>query len=333
MGRSALRFMRPEILGDRTRLDVMWNGKTLGIRGPTKADGTFVFYSLQNPDTVTPQIVSMMKLFDEAPPPFNLAQFRFRHSADDQKGLWIDTSNEQIRDALEEAEWFRKVLKAGWIVEVGQKQKQVLQFDEELKLEKTDPQVWLPSYDLNNNEIRLKSHISMFSQPGPETNRALIATGFDLLDTASVPKNLKWVEWGAGYGNLSAAYVSRLGPNGSASEMDGPATVCLEINGPLFFPQLKLACRTAEKGPASHELDADLWLIDPPRPGFGKLLESLATLEHKPSWVLAYHCHASGLMNDTRILRENKYALQNWSSVDAFPATPHHEVISLWKRV
>ena len=39
-----LRYLRPEPLGTRTRLDLMWNHAQLGIRGPSQNGGSFAFY-------------------------------------------------------------------------------------------------------------------------------------------------------------------------------------------------------------------------------------------------------------------------------------------------
>jgi len=336
LAKPAHRYMRPEILGDRTRVDLMWNSKTLGIRGPSREDGTFSFWAIQRPDTVSPLINEMMQEFTATPPPLQLAQIRFREgisrNGEKIKGLWIDTANESIRDLLNEEVWLRSFLDQGWIIEIGQKKKEVVcsAGEEGVELQKCTGRVWLPSYDLNNKEIPIDSYISLFSQPGPETNRALIAAGFDLLDTAGI-KKLRWAEWGAGYGNLTAAFLSRLGPNGSASELEPPAAELLSKNIQTLAPGFHCEQRISEKGPSDFERKVDLWLIDPPRPGFGALLENLKKLEEPPQYVLAYHCHAKGLINDSKILKESNYRLLNWSSVDAFPATAHHEVISLWE--
>jgi 23S rRNA (uracil1939-C5)-methyltransferase len=331
LGQAALRHMRPDAVGARTRLDLMWNGEHLGVRGPSKnPDSTYHFARVEKPDSVSAGIVEMMERFESSKPPLDLAQIRFREGNGGERGIWIDSSNENIKSLLDERTWLGSLLERGWIVEVGQKHKQVAHAGDGLKLVAATARCWLPSFNLNNDPIELVSYVSLFSQPGPEVNRALIAAGLDLLDESHV-REPSWVEWGAGYGNLTAAYATRLGAHGFSSEIEAAAADLLEQNARKFFPEVTTARAAAEKGLPWNE-SPELWLIDPPRPGFGKLLETLSSLESPPHWVLAYHCHATGLINDARVLKSSGYRLEHWSSVDAFPATPHHEVVSLWKK-
>jgi tRNA/tmRNA/rRNA uracil-C5-methylase (TrmA/RlmC/RlmD family) len=74
----------------------------------------------------------------------------------------------------------------------------------------------------------------------------------------------------------------------------------------------------------------DLMLIDPPRSGFSDLLGSLPTLNTKPKWILALHCHKKGLLSDLPLIKSAGYRLLDWSATDIFPATPYQEHISLW---
>jgi len=321
-----LRQLRPECIGDRSRLDLMWNGTQLGIRGRSQGEESYDFHPIHNPDSVNPLIAEMMKTFEERKPKLSLAQIRFRTGVGGIKGIWIDAANEQIKALLYEEKFLRSLMDDGWVVEMGQKHKALIQKEGRLGLDLAPALNWLSSYDKNNAEIPLKSCISLFSQPGPETNRALIVAGFDLLDEAHV-KTLPWCEWGAGYGNLTAAYASRLGSEAWASELEPVAVSFLAQNAREFFPQVQ----TEEKIAVEVKENFELWLADPPRPGFPKLFTSLQNMTKKPKWVLLYHCHNAGLINDSRLLRDAGYDLFHWSSVDAFPATPHHEVIALWE--
>jgi len=312
----------------------MWQG-ALGLRGPTQDGGSYefqpIFHDGEEPDSPSPGLVTMMRDFPKDPPPhLPIAQLRFREGLRGQLGLWIDTANESIKALLDEEKWLQRRLEAGWTIEAGQKRKEVMRKpDGRLGLKPALGRVWLPSYTASNDTIPLSSTVASFSQPGPELNRALIATGFDLLDEAEI-QELPWREWGAGYGNLTAAYASRLGPNGEASELEEAAVEMLRANGQTYFPQVSVRREAAEKS-VLDESRAELWLIDPPRPGFGTLLKMLETAAHKPRWVLAYHCHENGLANDSAILLSLGYRLRSASAVDAFPATPHLEVISLWQ--
>lgn len=325
LGWPALRQMRPEAVGDRTRLDLMWREGSLGIRGASESD----FHEIRDPDSASAGILRMMKALNADPAPLPLAQLRFREGPGGLCGLWIDCSNESIKALLDEREWIGRWQAQDFRLELGQKHKSPGEKEGRLGLVAAEPACWLASYNTNNDEVPLKSYMGLFSQPGPEANRAMIAAGFELLDTAGVGE-ARWIEWGAGYGNLSAAYASRLGTKATVSELEPTAAELLAQNAAEFFAGVETRRLAAESPEAPGPFD--LWLIDPPRPGFPKLLGLLKTLLHRPQWLLAYHCTEAGLGGDTAILREAGYKLDNWSSVDAFAATPHHEVISLWRR-
>ena len=335
MAQNPLRAMQPDLIRDRARLDLMWNGKQLGIRGPSLSNpNDFEFFAIENPDTPLPGIVEMMGQFVDSKSPLQLGQVRFRtNESGSLRGIWIDTSNEQIKMLLEQKTWLEECLALGWVVEAGQKGKEVVRTEEgALKLESAGLRPWLSSYDPDGEALPVSSKIAHFSQPGPEANRALLSTGFDLLDDAGLGDTL-WAEWGAGYGNLTAGFSRRLGSTGWASEMDAGLVEALEMNRPHFFPLVETSSARAEKGRPESGLawEADLWLLDPPRPGFASLL---ATLRQgpRPNWVLIYHCAQQGLEKDVAMLRDRGFGLVNWSAIDNFPATPHLEVVSLWKR-
>lgn len=336
LGKSPRRSLRPDLLLDRCRLDVMWNGKNLGIRGPTLENGRFEFFILEKPQSASLQIQQLMSFWMETPPPsfLTIAQVRFRSGLDGIQGLWIDTSNENIHRLLEEGHWLFSLIDKGIVVEVGQKHKEVgTDPTRGLRLNPSTLRCWLQGFDKNNDPIELVSSVSHFSQPGPEANRILVAGALDLLDAFELPAEISWIEWGAGYGNFTPFLASRLGSRfGRSLELDPSLSAALERNRTQFFPSIKTHARPAESGPESDWESANLWFIDPPRPGFGSLLTSLSGPHFpRPKWVLAFHCHTSGLISDSTALKSSGYKLLDWLNADVFPATPHQEVISLWQ--
>lgn len=329
LGRDPDRSLQPDCTGDRLRLDLMWKEGHLGIR-----DANDGFTEIREPDSAHARIRGMMNLLVADPLPIARASLRFRYCVqEDLCGLWIDCSNEEIKGLKDEGEWLRRALtKRHWIVEAGQKGKEFsLGSDGEIIFQEARPHAWLNSFDSNNDPVPLLSQVSLFSQPGHEVNRAMIACGFDLLEThlPSPPKS--WAEFGSGYGNLTAAYAS-LYPEAKAwsSEIQAQAVDCLKINAQEFFPSVELQLTVAKLEALNRK--TDLWILDPPRPGFPELLDGLgARPDLKPGHVLVYHCHSKGLIGDTARLKSLGYSLAGWSCVDAFPGTPYHEVISLWK--
>ncbi len=343
-----LSVLTPDLANTRTRLDLMWHDGRLGIRGPSGDGGTFAFTSIEDPDAA-PELKDMCRAFAADPPPVAQAQVRFRCAeaetasigqappespvpptrAPRRLGLWLDASRADIDRLVRERRWLERALSRGWTVELGQRGEAAVAGPGGPVTAPAVPYAWLPSFDTAGAAIPLASTIASFSQPGPEANRALIACAFELLDHAGVA-TASWFEWGAGYGNLSAAMASRLGGGGEATESHPAAAALLEANGRRFFPEVRTLPRSAESED-NNNVDAQLWIIDPPRPGFGRLLESLARRAHRPERILAFHCHETGLRNDARILFESGAAPEAWSSVDLFPGSPHLEVVSLWK--
>jgi hypothetical protein len=332
MASAPLRAHRPDLLGDRTRVDFLWTEGRLGIQQTTADRSQKTFLPIRRPDSVHLKIVEAMEWLEANPLPIAPAQVRFRLAPSGKIGFWIDASNENIKALLEEQQWIHGVLKASYCLEMGQRSKTPVWKDSSWKLTESTGDMWLSSYSASNEELPARFSMALFSQPGPEANRSLIALGMDLLDDASVPHSVPWCEWGAGYGNLSLAFATRLGASGLSSELDPNALPFLEQNLKTHFPE-----RSVErlKAGASHPLiqqSYEVWILDPPRPGFPELLSSLQhTTSPKPQWILVYHCHSRGLLSDTPRLRDAGYRLHNWSITDVFPATPHVEVISLWQ--
>jgi hypothetical protein len=178
-------------------------------------------------------------------------------------GLWIDAANVALKELLEEKKWLKRALARGWRLEMGQKLKspEWSESEQRFRLVASEPVNWLPSFGHNGEVFPVLSLIGLFSQPGPEANRAMIAVGIDLLDSASVPHQLKWMEWGAGCGNLSLAFCSRLGSQGISTELEGPAASCLETNLKIHFPN-RLALKKGALSRLERDWKSDLWLLD-----------------------------------------------------------------------
>jgi tRNA/tmRNA/rRNA uracil-C5-methylase (TrmA/RlmC/RlmD family) len=251
---------------------------------------------------------------------------RLRVGPGSLKGIWVDGANLEIQKALESMEWIGELENLGYLVELGQKHKTARR--------QMEPQAWLPSYNTNGAALPLLSTIASFSQPGPEANRAMISAGFDLLWDAPEELDLTktWVEFGAGVGNLSAAYSSFFEGPGLCLESDPRMFELLQTNQERFFPrsQVKL-CRAEDFDPLFLGEKSSLWLLDPPRSGFPDLLAKLlSNPEASPHAILVYHCHEKGLKADVPVLKKAGYQLHDWSLIDIFPGTPHAEVLSLF---
>lgn len=334
LGRPPRDVLRPAPSGGRSRLDLMWHDGRLGQRGMTTRAKDFDFVPVPEGlfERIHPPVIALARAFEADPPPIGDAQVRFRVAPDGREGLWLDFCREGIEALLTEGAWLRRQLDAGRTVELGQRSEAVVSHGDRVELVPAAAHVWLPSFTPAGEPIPLGCRVASFTQPGPEINRALQRAGDALLTTAGIGAVI-WCEWGAGIGNLTAWLARRLGPSGTALEADHRALPHLTENARLFFPAVTVGRGVAGFADAPHSIPApaaELWALDPPRPGFPALLRTLATRPDRPVWVLAWHCHERGLRQDSLRLRAAGYAPLDWVAVDAFPATPFLETVTLW---
>jgi tRNA/tmRNA/rRNA uracil-C5-methylase (TrmA/RlmC/RlmD family) len=318
---TLLREMEPILTHDRSRLDLMFYQKKIGMRGPKKSADPWDFdFSEELPEwSLNRDLIEAIRELRENPPPIEGAQLRFRVSPQKVKGLWFDTSKELLTKLIEDhSAYLDQLKKNSWIVELGHK-------DEQAPLHS-----WIPTYSKDNEEINLEFSISSFSQPGPEANRALIAMGMELMDGVSGINN--WTELGSGYGNLSIAFSTLLGAPRALVETEAKAVRALKLNFDQHLKFLKSdSVNIVNASAESFQSDianCEFLLADPPRSGFSEFFKK-DTL--KAQRILLYSCDLKGLIKDAEILKQN-YKLVKWSVADVFPATPYVEVASLWER-
>lgn len=340
LGRPPRAHLDPAPRYGRTRLDLMWHDGALGIRGATTRakDWTFNPIPPEMIARIEPAVVALTERFQADPPPVADAQIRFRVAPDGRQGLWIDLSRDGIMALVAEQSWLRRQLAASRVVELGQRAEAAISGPEGVVLGAATAHAWLPSYDPDGTPIPVVSRVASFTQPGPEINRALQQSGDALLATAGIGAagigTVRWCEWGAGVGNLTVWLARRLGPRGTALEADHRALPHLEENTRRFAPGVVAGRGVAGFAGAPNVLPepaADLWLLDPPRPGFPALLRTLEVRPDRPAHVLIWHCHERGLRYDSVRLRAAGYRVVDWIAVDAFPGTPFLEAVSLWE--
>jgi 23S rRNA (uracil1939-C5)-methyltransferase len=131
-------------------------------------------------------------------------------------------------------------------------------------------------------------------------------------------------EFYAGSGNLSALLVGRV-RRLRTIESDDPATVRARKTlaaAALLGTQATVLCGDAAE---LAEAGADLWLLDPGRPGARDLLEQAGDLG--PRHVVYVSCALDTLGRDLKILAQAGYVQRSATLVDTFPHTPHAEMI------
>lgn len=327
LGKAALRQHAPDLIHARTRLDMMWNGECLGLR--MRSESGMKFEPLESFDNASLKIIDLTKWFAQTCPARCLISLRFREGFEGLQGIWLDAARVDL-EAIKttQAEWVREATSAGIHIEVGQRGEEWVwdSNDARLKSTKAVLRPWLPSYPPGMAPLPLVATIASFTQPGPLANQTLIGAGHELLDQHAIANLASWGEWGAGNGNLSAAFAPRLGAqNGWISEPDPRSFAALAHNHAAFFAEAEIVRTAAMAAPKPF----DLWLLDPPRSGFASLIAKLDE-DTRPRAILIYHCALEGLVADQAALQEKGYKLRDWIFCDIFPGSAHAEAVSLW---
>ena len=167
--------------------------------------------------------------------------------------------------------------------------------------------------------VRLRVSARSFFQAGPDAAEALVAAVGQALGPSETLADLY-----AGVG-LFAATVGR-GARVVAVEASASAAADARVN--LAGGDAKVVRRdVARWRPRAVEAA----VADPPRAGLGRGgLRAVAAT--RASRVVLVSCDAGALGRDARLLAEAGYAWTGSTLVDAFPHTPHVEVVSRFER-
>jgi len=167
--------------------------------------------------------------------------------------------------------------------------------------------------------VRLRVSARSFFQAGPDAAEALVAAVGEAVGPSGTLADLY-----AGVG-LFAATVGR-GARVVAVEASASAAADARVN--LAGGDAKVVRRdVARWRPRAVEAA----VADPPRAGLGRGgLRAVAAT--RASRVVLVSCDAGALGRDARLLAEAGYAWTGSTLVDAFPHTPHVEVVSRFER-
>lgn len=254
--------------------------------------------------------------------PMKKASFRLRRGFEGIKGLWIDAANIDIKKLLDEGVFLKKLLTAGFFIEIGQKGKSLSLLNQTLKLTDPNPQKWFSTNYLNQ-EVGIYSLISSFTQPSMTTNKS---TATLIADWSSLPNVQTVIEFGAGIGNLSLA-AKKEHHRWIACEYDGPALdcfkkTCMELKIENDFQFLKGDFQNKEK---TFE-NIDLAIVNPPRSGLKDFSHSLNLM--KPDRIIYMSCFLETMIADLQLLKHN-FSVKKLSILDQFPQSKHYEIFCL----
>jgi 23S rRNA (uracil1939-C5)-methyltransferase len=285
-----------------------------------------------------PDLESWLQKFRRDFPPLKKkASIRLRVSPDGQRGLWIDTANEEIRDLLNETAWLFRQIESGVIVEMGQRRKRV-QISPGRRPQLSDPVIepWFQTLDGH----KLFGTIASFSQPGWRAAAALVSATIDHL-----PPGLHSIlEFGAGSGGFTLPLLAR-GHRVVAFEFDTLAVASLKKGvGQLakeaslrlnvfegdFIQSTRAWANAMENLDFSNlDLPEAIALVDPPRSGLGKFLQTLIIEEtHLPQKWIYVSCYPESFARDLNLLQQKGFQLERLTFVEQFPYTNHFELVA-----
>lgn len=274
-------------------------------------------------------------------------------------GVWLDFANTDIKILLDEKTFLNALLDSGFYVEIGQKRK-ALTVDHNKNFKLKDPQfhffnqTWIAnltsvngSTQISQQNISLKpfalqSCVGSFSQSGSLANYAINARLISYYQKTSAKK---WLEFGAGCGNLTFPLAS-LGVHVHAVELEPLAAQALLLNQQRFVQQhpsaghIQISVGDFHREKSIHEADIHFSqfqgvLVNPPRSGLKDFLNPLAKIEPKsrPKDLIYMSCYLDSFATDANQLFALGYRLQDLSIVDQFPQTEHFEILSRWQLI
>ena len=254
---------------------------------------------------------------------------RLRVGPRGERGLWLDFSNEDIRDLLNEKSWLTRALERGWIIEMGQRRKRVAASEEGRRFRLIDPVLapWFQTW-IDGKAHDLFATIGTFTQPGLRANHSLVQTVVELIQKGQYNRGMA-VEFGCGIGNFTLP-LANMFKNVSVFETDRLALTGLARGLKEAQLEERVAIHTGDFIRGSHNIDIgepDLILVDPPRSGLGKFLDILQNpAARKADWIYI-SCFPESLGRDLQTLREVGFTLDAATVVEQFPFTRHYEVV------
>ena len=255
--------------------------------------------------------------------PIQKGSIRLRFSPQGDRGMWLDFSNLDIKNLLNEKSTLLDLLKFGF-VEIGQRRKKL---SENLKLIDPELKSWTRTWN-NGQPISLYQCVSHFSQVGDSANRKISETISVLIENA---KAQDICEFGSGNGNLTFAYLR---PYRKAT--------CLEIQDLALeglkrtaqesgFKNIKTITGDFQNKSKLNLQNFDTVVANPPRSGLMNFTNEIVTLNKKPPNLVYMSCYPESFLKDSRALVAAGYQLEEAFIIDQFPQTKHYEILVRFK--
>jgi 23S rRNA (uracil1939-C5)-methyltransferase len=265
--------------------------------------------------------------------PIKKGSLRLRVGPQNQRGIWLDFANVDVKNLLEEKSILTKLLSKAQ-VEIGQRHKILTLVGDQLKLKDPEPSVWFQS-TIAGTPVDLYCSIGSFTQTGIKANKALTGIIENWLNEANAKHIL---EFGSGIGNLSFPALGQTRKL-TACEIDkgalaGFAKSLEALSQRAGFENIQERVQILQgdfqnRNPQNFG-QYDTVLVNPPRSGLKQFLAPLISETNKPKYFLYMSCFPESFAEDGKRLQEAGYKLQKLEIVDQFPQTTHYEVLSFW---
>lgn len=277
---------------------------------------------------LSPELAAAYEKFRKISHPSVKGSFRLRVSPNNEIGIWLDFSNEDIKSLLEERTYLRELQKLGF-VEIGQRHKALYtKPDGTLGVKSPEFNPWSRTH-LYSKPVELLSTVASFTQPSHISNdwitQKISTWSFDIQ-----PQNI--LEFGSGIGNLSFASLVNAKTQLTTLEFDFLSFEALRMNAIKLGVQNQIK---SLKGDFRKTTDFstfepfDLLLLNPARNGVGDLLKNPKLM---PKHVIYMSCYPESFDLDIQNLVSHGYSLKEIWIVDQFPQTQHMEILSRWQK-
>lgn len=255
---------------------------------------------------------------------------RLRVSPDGKKGCWLDFSNIEIKELLQDQTLLRGLLSAGYIVEIGQKGKRLSIVQDQLKLTDPQPYPWFQTYGPDDDTpIPMKGLISDFTQPSWDTARLLVSTVADWLRSLPAEKS-EILEFGCGLGQFTLSFL-RSGYRVTACEIDQSSADNMALSAKELNLDKNLTLQVADfhKKTLSDSTKHSIAFVNPARSGLKGFTQQI--LECKSDYIIYVSCFPESMAEDIHKLKEF-YKIEDIKIIDQFPQTRHYECAVLLQK-
>ena len=313
--------------GYRSRLDFIWEEGRLGLY--EKYDPSLKLkkiIDLEECLQLEPELQSFLQDFRKIKWPVRKGSIRLRVSPTGKRGAWLDFSNEDIKNLLQQEKELLMLQELAF-VEIGQKHKRLIRKKEgALGLGEPEFHSWFQTW-MGEKPIPLYSTVASFTQPSHLTNKKITQTLSAWIQQIQ-PHHV--LEFGSGIGNLTFPALNYPESFVTATDVEERALQGLEksLQESGFQSRVNIQRGDFRRQTPRYDQPLDLLLLNPARNGVGTFLKSL--LPSQPQNLIYMSCYPESFFLDIQNL--HGYSLTQIELFDQFPQTSHVEILAKFER-